>query len=54
MVKKAFELIIGLLRPELCFINSTVVPDHYKTYKKILETIPEKNVLSWTLVQTRK
>ena len=46
--KKAFEYGadgIGLLRTELCFINSTVVPEeetHYKTYKKILETIPEK------------
>ena len=47
--EKAFEYGadgVGLLRTELCFINSTVVPDeetHYKTYKKILETIPEKN-----------
>ena len=46
--KKAFEYGadgIGLLRTELCFINSSVVPEeetHYKTYKKILETIPEK------------
>ena len=46
--KKAFECGadgIGLLRTELCFINSSVVPEeetHYKTYKKILETIPEK------------
>ena len=46
--KKAFEFGadgIGLLRTELCFINSTEVPEeetHYKTYKKILETIPEK------------